>query len=758
MRLLLVIPIVGLILSACVGISEAHNSQAKQHLEPTTQAPGPAKNEMTETWHEAAALKSWFDVRFSSFPLEAERDAKIAEIKSPIKDEFETTAQFEQRKKDASVRIKAIQDEYSRKIADAKAAHESQIAKLRNKLQQLLASSREDVELPYSLGSYDADKQSYRVSTTGRNFEVVVPLASAKQVREQSSSYKLLVTRQLNEQLEWDYLEAKLIGSAGSFASTDKAPALSGGVASTSQSIIPPALTASYAFLEPSGNKILDAEETGEVEIKITNGGKGSAYMVEALLNAGTATGLSIPASLYFGEIKAGEVLSKKVTLTASENIKDQAIDLKISFKEQNGFPPDDKIITFSSQALTPPELIIADIGVSDQNRNGKIEPGEQAEIRVRIQNSGFGTAKSVVAKVILGGEVFFVGENQGSSSLGEMKSGEFKDIVFDIVSRKDAKALDIKLDLQEQRPRFSRNSQPLNLAFNRVERTAEQMIITGVQQSGSISAAPSLSIDIRQQIPQRAKAGKNRWGVVIGIENYRNVSPVRFASQDAEFMKEYFLKVLGIPAENLFFRSGEDASLVTFKTLFDAGGWLEKNAKNKNSEIFIYYAGHGAPDPATNKAYLLPYDGNPNYLNNSGYELSLLYSNLQKLGAKQVTIFLDSCFSGANREREIILADARPVFISSPLPQVAANFAVFSASEGAEFSSSYPEKQHGLFSYYLMKGLRGDADANGDKRITLEELQNYLKGEVRSMAARLGREQNPQLQTGDKNRVLISW
>ena len=73
------------------------------------------------------------------------------------------------------------------------------------------------------------------------------------------------------------------------------------------------------------------------------------------------------------------------------------------------------------------------------------------------------------------------------------------------------------------------------------------------------------------------------------------------------------------------------------------------------------------------------------------------------------------------------------------------------------QISSGYKEANHGLFSYYLMKGLEGDADANNDKKITNGELHNYVRSNVTRQAIRLGREQTPELK-GDFDRVLVEF
>lgn len=706
---------------------------------------------------ECKALKAWLTVPYSAANLEAERDAKLDELHNPVKGEFETTTQFELRKQQTNQRIAAIKAEYSHKINDGRAAHEAQQSKLRQRFQVLLRQSRETLVMEGVLGAYDADSQKFRVSIPAKTFQVVVPLAKAQSVKENFNAYQLKVTRQLDETPEWTYLEASLEGKAGVFTSTDKAPGISS--VSNAIALIPPNLSASISFNEPSGNNMLDAEETAQLTINISNKGKGPANMVEASLDLGTISGITYPRSVYFGEIKAGANSSKTVELSAGQNLAEASAELRISFKEQNGFPPDDKVLKFNTKAALEPDIYIADIGIDDSNKNGKIEPAEQVELTVRIHNRGAGTAKAVVAEVQRGEGVFFVGDHSSNSfPLGDIASGAYKDLVFSIVTNKTAKNPDLSINLRETRERFSKLNQPLNLAFYRSERTADAMVVQGKEINQVIGLAPSLSIDIEQDIPMRGKPSSQKWAVIFGIENYRNVSSVTYARRDAQYMKEYFIKTLGIPSDNIYFKCDDAASLSEFKTVFDPGGWLHRNASGVSSEIYIYYSGHGAPDPDNKKAYLLPSDGNPNYASISGYELNQLYSNLAQLNAKQITLFLDSCFSGADRDNEIILASARPVFISTALPSVASNLAVFSAASGSQISSGYSDMQHGLFSYFLMKGLKGDADANGDKKISQQELGDYLRLNVSPMARRMGREQEPQLQSVDSSKVLLQW
>ena len=73
------------------------------------------------------------------------------------------------------------------------------------------------------------------------------------------------------------------------------------------------------------------------------------------------------------------------------------------------------------------------------------------------------------------------------------------------------------------------------------------------------------------------------------------------------------------------------------------------------------------------------------------------------------------------------------------------------------QISSGLESAKHGIFSYFLMKGIEGKADSNNDKKITNGELLAYMDEKVSQKAAELGRPQNPSL-AGDPDRVLISY
>ena len=107
---------------------------------------------------------------------------------------------------------------------------------------------------------------------------------------------------------------------------------------------------------------------------------------------------------------------------------------------------------------------------------------------------------------------------------LGDIQSGEYKDVVFSMYTNNRATSIDISLNLIEQRPKYSSN-QKLNLAFNRVEKSTEELVVQGIETKGKEINLSTLTIDIEKDIPELAKNNKNAVAVIIGNQRYLNTS-----------------------------------------------------------------------------------------------------------------------------------------------------------------------------------------------------------------------------------------
>lgn len=248
-----------------------------------------------------------------------------------------------------------------------------------------------------------------------------------------------------------------------------------------------------------------------------------------------------------------------------------------------------------------------------------------------------------------------------------------------------------------------------------------------------------------------KVKSNQQAYAIVIGIEQYRQKLPsADFATADARTFTEYLTKVMGYHEENVITLMNEHATYTDLVKYFEK--WLPNNVE-KDSTVFIYYSGHGAPDPKTGGAYLVPYDGDPSFIAETGYSLKRMYDALGKLPAKEIVVALDSCFSGAGG-RSVIAKGARPLVMNLQSNMaLSKNMTVLSASSGEQISSTYDEKGHGLFTYFLLKGIKNEDVVKPDGSIKMDDLFGYIKPQVERIARKqYNNEQTPQLIGAKKN------
>jgi len=240
--------------------------------------------------------------------------------------------------------------------------------------------------------------------------------------------------------------------------------------------------------------------------------------------------------------------------------------------------------------------------------------------------------------------------------------------------------------------------------------------------------------IDIHTIPDFKAIPRQNDIAVVIGIENYQGIPKSDYSKSDAGVVKDY-LKALGFQERNIELLTDERATFSGITKTIEA--WLPNRVK-KESKVFIYYSGHGAPEPNTGDAYMVPFDGDPNYLSVTGYSLKRLYENLGKLQVEEVVVLLDSCFSGAGG-RSVLAKGARPLVMVTDVSVISSNMAVLSATQGTQISTSSSEKGHGVLTYYFLKALK-------DGKKDIAEIYSYIKPFVEDEAKQLNVQQSPSI------------
>ena len=241
---------------------------------------------------------------------------------------------------------------------------------------------------------------------------------------------------------------------------------------------------------------------------------------------------------------------------------------------------------------------------------------------------------------------------------------------------------------------------------------------------------------------------------LIIGVEHYQNVPSAEFAENDARVFYDYAANALGIPTDRIKLLVGPDARRLDIQKAVRT--WLKPLIATGRSEVFVFFSGHGLASEDGKDLFLLPFDGDSSLLVESSVRRKEIIDTIMSAGAASATLFLDTCYSGGTRGKDTLTALTRPVMITAKEQTVPPNVTILAAAANDQLSSSLVPAKHGLFSYFLMKGLEGNA-AGPDHIITAERLEQYLMDHVPAEAAKLGRTQTPQL-IGDGGRLVTWW
>jgi hypothetical protein len=258
-------------------------------------------------------------------------------------------------------------------------------------------------------------------------------------------------------------------------------------------------------------------------------------------------------------------------------------------------------------------------------------------------------------------------------------------------------------------------------------------------RQAPAPAAAAPVAVVYKSDVDAPAyKVSENpdAYALVVGVEKYNTLPDARFAERDAKAMNAHLL-AMGYPQRNIVLLTGSQATKTGLIKNLEA--WLPNNVTEKSTVMF-YFSGHGAPDAKTSQAYLVPMDGDPQYLEETAYPIKRLYSKLAALKAKRVLVALDSCFSGAGG-RSVLATGTRPLVAKLELAPGEGKVVSLSASSSDEITGALEEQGHGLFTYQLLKALTETAG-----RGTVSEVYAALKPRVQDEARRQNRAQTPQL------------
>lgn len=543
---------------------------------------------------------------------------------------------------------------------------------------------------------------------------------------------------------------------------------------------LPPNLFAELSFQDRNGNGILEAGESAEIELTIYNRGKGKAQALKIFLEDNLNDRSLKSESAYVPVINPGESHTVTIPIKADLAIKAAEHKLKINVLERFGYDMDPAYLVLNTAAYQRPELVFAGLEIFDFGedtaaivQDDRLQAGELVKAKIVVQNIGQGTAENTEFSIISEDENIYLENNKGR--LGIMRPGKVKEFWVTISPNKRVKTeqnLPLYLSLREKigNGNLERYQLPIRLNINPPETkivkvkpdiaSLKAKIARFEYKSNKFKINLGRLIDIKTVQAAKAKR-KHSIGVVIGIEKYAELPPAPYATNDANLMKEYFKKRLGV--EQVVMYKNDEVSGFRFDDIFNPDyGDLQKAIVEGKSGLFVYYSGHGIPSKSGTEVYLFPYDGKLASLDKRGFSMKKFFDYLSKLGAKHVTVILDACFSGGARAsakirtENLVAMKGMTLKIDKPWLWYN-NFTVINSSQADETSLGYDEAECGLFTYYMCAGLKGHADANGDRKITLGELKGYVTRNVMDTSRKIRGLQTPEFY-GDENQVLVNY
>jgi len=257
-----------------------------------------------------------------------------------------------------------------------------------------------------------------------------------------------------------------------------------------------------------------------------------------------------------------------------------------------------------------------------------------------------------------------------------------------------------------------------------------------------------------------------DRWAVVIGVGRYESpdIPKLRYPVPDAEAIYDVLTGPGGFKKEHVLLLTDKTEKKPTYRNLkWALGTFLARSAK-KDDTVLIFFAGHGAPEVDQRgierdglAKYLVPSDAEPDDLYSTALPMDELQTIFGRIEAERVVAFLDTCYSGAAGGRTFSSKKTRASHVDDLFLERLARSkgrAIMTASRPAEVSIELSELGHGIFTYFLVQGLKGAADMNRDGIVTLQELYEYVEQQVAQKSRAVGGNQHPVLK-GEMEGIL---
>ncbi len=216
---------------------------------------------------------------------------------------------------------------------------------------------------------------------------------------------------------------------------------------------------------------------------------------------------------------------------------------------------------------------------------------------------------------------------------------------------------------------------------------------------------------------------------VIIGINDYYEISPLKYSKRDAEKVRDFFIQDLGVSHEDLYFFTDDSPRNAQGRKTQPTYGTLKSFLGERFAAPFLsagdtlwfYFSGHGMP--CEGRDYLLPSDGNPRTMPALGIAISDVTKCFRQSGADNVVMLIDACRSYGTKSAGMGIGEERQQGVI-----------MFFSCSPSQVSYEIDEIGQGAFTNVLLEALRIQGEGNC---ATVERFANYLKFRVPKLTQR---------------------
>ena len=489
----------------------------------------------------------------------------------------------------------------------------------------------------------------------------------------------------------------------------------------------------------------LDALESTYIDVVINNSGEAPGKNLKLMVDVNNdIEGLTIDYPTNEFTIATNDRIIKRINISGEINLQDQQeVLLMIKLIDPNKMAPQVPVISLKTASFKPPQLALTEYKFTVDNEDKKFNIMSSPILEARIENIGEGDAENIELNIQYQSSILPLDKEKYLKKIISIPAGGYKDIriMFFIQNDFNQDSILVTLRASEKFAKYGFDTQ-VGVPMNGRSSGTNTLALRGNEKEQEVIYKTKLVSDVDINIPITSKKRPNALAVVIGNRNYTKTSNVDFAINDSRMIKEYLITSMGFDEGNIIYK--EDADQSDFFRIFgkkdDFKGDLYYRSRDNIEEIFIYYAGHGAPnikeDSKEKTGYFVPVNCDPNYVNLNGYSSDVFYNNIDKIGIEMVTVVLDACFSGTSGSGDYIIKNISAIGIKPKGITNIKNGVLMASSKASEVSSWYVEQSHGLFTYFFLKSIHNlESDSNGDGIITYKESIAYIGDNVSKKA-----------------------